>query len=572
MDSQKKKQERIRLGDLLIQEKIITPAQLDEALAIQKTRDVKLGRILIDNGAITENQLLTFLATQLHLEYIDLKKYPVDPETIRLIPEIRARRLRTIALKQDEQTLLVGMADPTDIFAFDEIARSIDMPVQIAIVSEHDLIRVCDTVYRQTEEIKSFARELDHQLSTEEQNNIAVLPTVQGSQDSPVFKLLNSMFEDAARINASDIHIEPDEDELRIRFRTDGVLHVQTQSHPRIAGALLSRLKLMANLDISEKRLPQDGHFNITVRGKKIEVRLSTMPLAHGESAVMRLLNQSTGVISLDKVGMPPPMLASFRQLIHRPNGIILVVGPTGSGKTTTLYSALNEVNDPGVKIITAEDPVEHHMAGLTQVQVNSKVGLDFTRILRSVLRQDPDIVLVGEMRDRETVEIGLRAAMTGHLVFSTLHTNNAVATITRLIDMGAPNYLIASALRGIVAQRLVRRICDNCATPVAVDTHARTLIGNILGSAANPAELKKGTGCTYCHQTGYQGRIGIFEYLEITPDLFQAIHKNDLLNLDRLARQQTGYKSLKVSAVELAVQGLTTMEEVERICLGVDG
>jgi MSHA biogenesis protein MshE len=564
------KPKKIRIGDLLIEHKVISETQLNAALADQKKSGRKLGRVLIENGYLSEDQLLDFLARQLNIPYIDLKRYHLKPETVRLIPEVHARRFRVLAMEEGRDGLLIGMADPTDIFAYDELARVLRRPLKFAVVRESDLLKTIDIMYRRTAEISGLAQELEQELA-EADFDLGALVTAEGLTDAPVVKLLQTMFEDAIQVNASDIHIEPDERELRIRFRLDGVLRVQTTAERKIAPALVSRLKLMAGLDISEKRLPQDGRFNVRVRDKSIDVRLSTLPVQYGESAVMRLLNQSTGVLDLEQLGMPEAILTRFRRMIHHPHGMVLVTGPTGSGKTTTLYGALKELNKPAHKIITVEDPIEYRLPGINQVQVNPKIELSFARVLRSVLRQDPDIILVGEMRDQETAEIGLRAAMTGHLVLSTLHTNDAVSTVARLLDMGAAPFLLAASLRGILAQRLVRRICDSCAEPVTLEPGQRAVVRAELGDAADGAGFKRGRGCTYCNNTGYQGRVGVYELVEMDDSLIEPLHRGDPLAFAAAARAQPGYQSLKRSALELAVRGVTTLDQVMRVTFGLE-
>jgi MSHA biogenesis protein MshE len=561
---------KIRIGDLLIEHKIIAQEQLNTALADQKKSGRKLGRVLIENGYLTEDQLLDFLARQLSIPCIDLKRYHLKPEVVRLIPEVQARRFRVLALEDARDGLLIGMADPTDIFAYDELARTLRRPLKLAVVRESDLLKTIDMMYRRTAEISGLAQELEQEMSGYDVD-IGALASTEGLTDAPVVKLLQSLFEDAIQVNASDIHIEPDEAELRIRFRLDGVLRVQTKAERRIGAALVSRLKLMAGLDISEKRLPQDGRFNIRVRDKSIDVRLSTMPVQYGESAVMRLLNQSTGVLDLDQIGMSPDMLEHFRRMINSPHGVVLVTGPTGSGKTTTLYSALKELNKPSSKVVTVEDPVEYRLPGINQVQVNAKIDLTFARVLRTVLRQDPDIILVGEIRDAETAEIALRAAMTGHLVLSTLHTNDAISTAARLMDMGAEPYLIAASLRGVVAQRLVRRVCESCSEPFEPDANARALLRTEFGDAAGSMQFHRGRGCTHCNSTGYQGRVGIYEVLEMNDALVEAMHTGDPMRFAVTARAQPGYKSLRHGAIELAARGQTTLDQVFRVTFGME-
>ena len=562
---------KVRIGDLLIANKIISQEQLNSALADQKKSGRKLGRVLIENGFITEDQLLAFLSQQLQIPYIDIKRYHYKPEVVRQLPETHARRFRAMVLDDNREGALIGMADPTDIFAYDELSRVLHRPLRLAVVKEVDLLSAIDRVYRRTEEISGLAQELEQEVSAYSVD-IGELAATEGLADAPVVKLIQSMFEDAVQVNASDIHIEPDERELRIRFRLDGVLRVQTTADRRIAGAVVSRLKLMAGLDISEKRLPQDGRFNVRVRDKSIDIRMSTMPVQYGESVVMRLLNQASGTLKLERVGMPAAMLARFREIIRAPNGMVLVTGPTGSGKTTTLYGALSELNRPESKILTVEDPVEYRLPGINQVQVNTRIELTFARVLRSMLRQDPDIILVGEMRDQETAEIGLRAAMTGHLVLSTLHTNDAVSTALRLIDMGVQPFMVAASVRCIVSQRLVRRICEGCSQAHELDAAQKAVLRAEVGEqVAETLKFRRGAGCTHCNGTGYHGRIGIFEFLEMDDALIRTLHANDPVAFADAAKQQKGYQSLRRSAIALAAHGHTTMAQVLRATFGLD-
>jgi MSHA biogenesis protein MshE len=561
---------KIRIGDLLIAHKVISQEQLNAALADQKKSGRKLGRVLVENGFIAEDQLLNFLSQQLNIPYVDLKRYDYKPEVVRLIPETHARRFRALALQDSPEGLLVGLADPTDIFAYDELSRVLHRPLRLAVVKESDLLKTIDRVYRRTQEISGLAQELEQEVASYAVD-LGELAAAEGLTDAPVVKLLQSMFEDAVQVNASDIHIEPDEKELRVRFRIDGVLRVQTTADRRIAPALASRLKLMAGLDISEKRMPQDGRTSFRIRDKSIDVRMSTMPVQHGESVVLRLLNPFTGALNLEQVGMPKTMLERFRRIVHSPNGMVLVTGPTGSGKTTTLYAALHELNRPETKILTVEDPVEYRINGINQVQVNAKIELTFARVLRSMLRQDPDIILVGEIRDQETAEIGLRAAMTGHFVLSSLHTNDAVSTALRLIDMGVQPFMVASSLRGIVSQRLVRRICESCAEPVDLTPAMMALVRAEAGDRADTLKFKRGRGCNHCNSTGYLGRIGIFEYLEIDDPLVQALHGGDPMVFANAAKKQAGYQTLRRSAIILAAQGQTTMDQVVRATFGME-
>jgi MSHA biogenesis protein MshE len=557
-----RQRKRVKLGELLTEQNAITPAQLEQALKEQKRSGRKLGRVLTDLGILSEDDLHQALARHLQLPFVDLRQTSPDPQVVNLLPEALARRFRALVLQSDKRGLLVGMADPSDIFAYDELAKRLKQQLRIAVVSEAELLRMLDVVYRRTAEIASLAQEVREDLR-ENDVDLAQLTADEASADAPVLRLLQSMFTDAVQVGASDIHIEPGDGRLRIRQRIDGVLQEQLLDGSRVAGALVTRLKLMSGLDISEKRLPQDGRFSIKVGESQLDVRVATMPTQHGEAVVLRLLNQAMGLLPLESLGMPEDVQKRFRKLIQRSAGMVLVTGPTGSGKTTTLYSALNILNKPDTKIITVEDPVEYRLDRITQVQTKAKIGLDFSRVLRSVLRHDPDVIFVGEMRDRETVDIGLRAAITGHLVFSTLHTMSAVATIDRLIDMGAPGYMVAAAVHAVLAQRLVRRVCADCAEPFEPDEHELAWLHEQIGEAATARlELKHGVGCSYCNLTGYRGRVAVYELLEIDRDQADAIRRNDLTAFAKLTAARRDYKPLVQSAIELASRGLTTIAE----------
>lgn len=563
MNEPKKK---IRIGDLLVQSELITEAQLMTALAEQKKTGKKLGRTLADLGYVEEDKLLNLLSSQLAIPFVQLRHYQFNEQLIKKLPEAQARRFRAIVLAETQGELLIGMADPIDLMALDEIARVVRQPIRQAVVRESELLATLDMVYRRTDEISNLAEELDSELA-DDAFDLAALTATGDASEAPVVKLLQSIFEDAILARASDIHIEPDENVMRIRQRIDGVLQEHVMKETRISAALVLRLKLMSGLNISEKRLPQDGRFNVRVKTRSIDVRLSTMPTSYGESVVMRLLDQTGGMLSLDKIGMPPKILERFRIAITRPHGMILVTGPTGSGKTTTLYGSLTELNKPEVKIITAEDPVEYRMPRITQVQVNPKVGLTFAMVLRACLRQDPDIVLVGEMRDQETAEIGLRAAMTGHLVMSTLHTNDAIGSAMRLIDMGAEPYLVASSLMGVMAQRLVRRICENCKTDYHPTEQERIWLQSMIDAqVALPEKFTCGGGCYQCSNTGYKGRVGIYEWLEMDERLLSALRRADPDAFEKAAHQNAYYRPLGLCALDYAIKGLTSLDEVFRV------
>ena len=556
-------QKRLRLGDLLVQQNVITEDQLMEALAEQRKSGRKLGATLIAMELVSEAQLLELLSTHLKVPLIDIDQYRIDPNAVRLLPEMKARRFRALVLEDSGDSLLVAMSDPADLTAIDNLNDTLPKPVKVAVVSEAQLFNAYDNFYRKTEEIASFAQELAEEYETEDEFDLT--GGLQDGEDTAVAKLLQSIFEDAIQAKASDIHIEPDEQQLRIRQRVDGELQETIIKEKNIAAALVLRLKLMAGLDISEKRLPQDGRTQVRVKGHRVDVRLSTMPIQSGESVVMRLLDQSAGVLSLDQTGMPNTILERFRSLLKRPHGMVLVTGPTGSGKTTTLYGALSELNQAAKKIITVEDPVEYRLPRINQVQVNTKIDLSFSSVLRTTLRQDPDIIMVGEMRDHETVEIGLRGALTGHLVLSTLHTNDAISSAIRLLDMGAPGYLVATSLRAIIAQRLVRRICDNCQVEYTPDEDELFWLSHIDEGAAG-ITFKHGEGCQKCNYTGYRGRVGVFELLEMNEAMMSALKTNDTEAFSIAARQSKGYRALSHTALTYAKMGITTVEEVLKL------
>lgn len=555
--------EKLRLGDVLVQQRLISQEQLQQTLELQQQTGRRVGRLLIESGVITEELLADALARQLRVPFVNLKTFPFRADVVKLLPESAARRFKALVLEDKGDTLLVAMADPLDLFAYDEITRLLKRNVSIAAVPESQLAQACDRLYRRTEEISGLARALEKDLG--DAVDFGELTASAGAEGAPVVRLLQSLFEDAVQVGASDIHIEPLESGLQIRVRVDGVLQTQTQAEKRIGAPLAQRIKLMAGLDISEKRLPQDGRFSVRLKDKTIDVRLSTMPSTYGESVVMRLLSLEGGVRSLDTVGMPPDMLRRYRQLLGRTSGLILVTGPTGSGKSTSLYASLAELNSSELKIITVEDPVEYRLPGITQVQVNDKIDLSFSKVLRATLRQDPDVILVGEMRDAETAEIGLRAAITGHLVFSTLHTRDAVSTPFRLLDMGVPPYMVATSLQAVIAQRLVRVNCEVCSEPHAPDAQEQAWLDGLLAPGAS-LQPRRGRGCSACNGTGYAGRVGVYEMLEMDAELTQSASRADPAAFLRAARERLAGRTLTHHALELVRQGRTSLAEAMRV------
>ncbi|HXJ50760.1 MAG TPA: ATPase, T2SS/T4P/T4SS family [Burkholderiales bacterium] len=564
------KPEKFRLGETLVQQKLISQEQLKLALDEQRRSGRKLGRILVENGFVTEDQICEGLARQFNIPYVNLKFVNIPPDIARKLPETQARRHRAIVLEERKNTYLVAMTDPSDLFAYDEIARVLKRDIDLAVVNEALLLQTIDRVYRRTDQISGLARELEQDMA-DATINLRALGLAASVDDAPVVRLLQTLFEDATQVNASDIHIEPQERRVQIRFRIDGILILQTEADAKIGAPLVLRVKLMAGLDISEKRLPQDGRCNVRVREQQVDVRVSTMPTQHGESVVLRLLNRSGALRGLDRLGMPERLLARFRALSQRSSGMLLVTGPTGSGKTTTLYGALSEINKLERKIVTVEDPVEYRLAGVTQVQVNEKIELTFARVLRSVLRHDPDVILVGEMRDEETAQIGLRAAVTGHLVFSTLHTRDAAGTPVRLIDMGIPAYMVGTSLNAVLAQRLMRVNCESCAESYELDPHEHAWLEATREPLAGGTKFVRGRGCSHCNGTGFQGRRGIYELLELDTTLAAAISRNDPAAFMQATQERMRGHTLRAHALALAAEGKTTVAEVIRVASEVE-
>lgn len=563
------KQKRLRIGDLLIKNKLITEGQLEIALSEQHQSGKKLGQIAVSLGFVSEERLLRIISQQLNVTYIDLNQYRFEKNAVTLMSELHAKRLRAVPINFIDDKVLVAMEDPTDLLATDEIKRLLVRPIEPVLVRERDLDRFFEVAYRRTDEISSLANELQIQLGETDGLELELGGMSVEESEAPVVRLLQSIFEDAVRAKASDIHIEPDESIIRIRQRIDGVLQEYIVKEKSIAAALVMRLKIMAGMNISEKRLPQDGRFNIVVQGKNLDIRISSLPIQWGESIVMRLLDHSAGIMPLMHLGMPDNIRQRYETLIKKPHGMVLVTGPTGSGKTTTLYATLNLLNKEEAKIITVEDPVEYRLPRVNQVQVNHKIDLSFARVLRASLRQDPDIVLIGEMRDSETVKIGLRAAMTGHLVLSTLHTNDSISTALRLIDMGAEPYLVGSSLLAIVAQRLVRKVCDACAEPYHVTEKEKAYIESVMSeSEYADFSCRQGVGCNACHYTGYLGRFGVYELLMMDDNLIRALQTGRHDHFIENAKAQKGYEPLSLAALRFALSGETSLAEALRVSI----
>ncbi len=553
------------LGEALIEQGWLTSKQLSDALQEQKRTGQKLGQILIDNNFVSDEQIAKVLAAQQNLPFIDLKRYSIQREKTRLLTEMQARKYRAILLEERKDTYLVAISDPFNLSAQDALSGLLKRPIEYVVVSNDQLSATIDRLYLKDEQLTEFARAIESDIDRD--YNIVNLNRISSTvddADAPVVKLLQTVFREAAQLRASDIHFEAQEKKLVVRFRIDGALHTHAEADLKIAPPLVVKLKLMAGLDIAEKRLPQDGRISVrTDESRQLDIRMSTMPTQYGESVVLRILMQSQGIRDLEALGMSEDVYKRFLNAISTPNGIVLATGPTGSGKTTTLYGALTRLNSPEVKILTCEDPVEYRIGGINQVQVNDKIGLTFPTVLRSFLRQDPDVLLVGEIRDGETAEIAVRAAMTGHLVLSTLHTNDAVSTPSRLLDMGIPGFLIATTLRAVLSQRLLRLVCTECAQPYELKPDEQEWIHRYYGELPQGAALQHGAGCQHCNGSGYRGRIGIYELLDMTQELALALHTGNPVQFEAVARQQIGHGSLMHQGFALALQGRTTVSEV---------
>ena len=524
--------ERKRIGDVLVEAKIITPQQLEEALKIQKQTNKKLGEILVEKGYITEDELIEILEFQLGIPHIKLDVYPIDPKAVEMISESIARRHTVLPVSFDEDgNLIVAMADPLNIFAMEDIEIYSGRRVRPRIAKASDIKRAIERFYGKQEALKA-AEELQKESSEKDSQakRATITPRFQlGLEDGtegPIVRLVNSIFEQAITSRASDIHIEPFENEIKVRYRIDGVLYDVLKLDIGILSSLVARIKIIGNMDIAEKRIPQDGRTTYIFSDKIYDMRISSLPCVYGEKIVVRVIDKSAFVRSKAELGLTEEDEEKFNKLIAAPHGIILVCGPTGSGKSTTLYTILNELNTGTRNIITVEDPVESTIEGINQVEVNTKAGLTFAAALRSILRQDPDIIMIGEIRDRETADMAIRAAITGHLVLSTIHTNDAASAITRLVDMGIENFLISSSLVGVISQRLVRKLCSYCKEPYEPSEEEKILLD--IKQDEN-VKLYRKRGCHICDRKGYYGRTGVYEILIVTKELRKLINKKDV-------------------------------------------
>lgn len=560
-----------RLGEILVEAGVITPEKIEEALATQRSQKNgdKLGTVLLDMGYIKEQQMVDALTEQLGYESINLSMVRISEEITKLADEAVLRKYNLVPFgfsEKNPNVLKVAMSDPLDIRAIDDISIITGFQIEIYVTTQKNIATTIDRYYGNREALKvaeQFTREredtLKERLQAEEQNEELL-------NQAPIVKLVKQIIEQAVHKRASDIHIEPMENRLRIRFRVDGVLQEEMLHDISLHAAMIARIKIISGLDISEKRKPQDGRTTAMVDRQEYDIRVSLLPTVYGEKVVMRLTKKKGLTQDKQSLGFTDEELEKFDKILSRPNGIILVTGPTGSGKSTTLYTSLSELNVEGVNIITVEDPVEANINGINQVQVNEKAGLTFASALRSILRQDPDIIMIGEIRDRETAEIAVKASITGHLVVSTLHTNSSASTITRLADMGVENYLISDSVAGVIAQRLVRRVCPNCSIEREADEFEREFLGveNTPGKVMIRQAAHK--DCMKCGGSGYYGRSGVYEIMPMSPALRKVISKGDTAdNIEKVALEE-GMKTLRMSAIEKVLNGITTIEEVKRI------
>lgn len=558
------------LSDILYKKALLNEEQLNRILKIQKDNGSKdLQKIIIDLDILKKDQIMLALADEIGVKYVNLDDINIEPTIVVLIPEEMARRHQLIAIDKDERKLTIAMANPLDVFAHDELKIRLGYDIDSVLSYGEDIDKALDEVFGVTDEWDQVIGKIENMQVTvlrEEEKDAADISAITESEEAPVIALVNLIILRAVKENASDVHIEPfGEDTLKVRYRIDGILH-DVMSLPRnLQLAVVSRIKIMSDLDIAERRLPQDGRIQVNVGEKKINIRVSILPAVTGESAVLRILDPSSILLELDSLGFSPEILPNYLSLIKKPNGIILVTGPTGSGKSTTLYTTLNLLNSTEKKIMTIEDPVEYRLKGISQVQAKPKIGLTFAAGLRSFLRQDPDIMLVGEIRDRETAEVAVQAALTGHIVLSTLHTNDAPSSVIRLVDMGIEPFLISSSIIGVIAQRLVRKICPKCKKEIKITPDIEKILDeNEIGN--NEITLYKGEGCPYCKDTGYKGRVAIFELMVITENIREMIIKNVSTGKLRQVAIKEGMCLLKIDGIKKVCEGITTIDEVLRV------
>jgi len=547
---------------VLLERSLITEEHIKKAREDSKKKGIPLGKLLVKTGIVTEDDYVQAMSEAMGVPYIDLNNYLVDATTLNLISESLAHKHKAIPVFKIGDTVTVAMADPKDIMAIDDLSRKSKCEIEPVLASETAILNAIDQYYGVQGSVEDVIKDISKDKKKEgPQVDLDYKKLAEIADEAPVIKLVNLIIMQAAKERASDIHIEPEQDSLKVRFRIDGVLYEMFSPPKHLEPAILSRVKVLAKIDIAEKRKPQDGRFNIRVENRDIDLRVSTFPTIYGENIVIRLLDRGTVLLNLDKLGFSKKTQKDFESLIKHPHGIILVTGPTGSGKTTTLYSALSTIDSGEKNIITVEDPVEYHLGRIRQSQINPKAGLTFASGLRSILRQDPDIIMVGEIRDKETVEIGIQAALTGHLVFSTLHTNDAASALTRLLDMGVEPFLLSSSIIGILTQRLVRKVCEKCKESYKPSNEALKGTG-----AQDIKKLFRGKGCKVCKDTGYRGRIGLFELLVLNEEIRKMIVARASSNAIKKKAVELGMKTLTDDGLDKALKGITTVDEVVKV------
>ena len=552
-----------RLGEILVMAGKIDTQQLEKVLELQKTRGKKLGELLIEEGYVTEYDIIHAIEQQTGIKEVDLSNIKIDKKVLNMIPQMLCNKYVLAPFGFDEGKIQVAFADPLNIIAIDDIAISTGLEVQPFIATKSDINRYIEVNYS-TEQVKKAAEELlketleNKQAEVVEEENSTV-------KNAPVVKMIDRLFKNAIEMRTSDIHIEPFEDEIRIRYRIDGDLHIANTLGIESLGPLVTRIKILAGLNIAEKRIPQDGRIITKVGDNEVDLRVSILPVVNGEKVVIRILDRNSYRFGKEKLGISDENMTKLNNIISNPYGIVLVTGPTGSGKSTTLYTVLSELNKEDVNIITVEDPVEYTLNGINQVNVNSKAGMTFASALRSILRQDPDIIMIGEIRDNETAEIAIKAAITGHLVLSTLHTNDAPSSVTRLIDMGIQPFLASTSIAGIIAQRLVKRICPYCKQPYEATSYEKKILGY---DETDELTLYKGEGCGHCNETGYLGRIGVYEMMEIGKEHREIINQTRDPNVLKEVAIKNGMTTLEDECKKLVLQGVTTVNELATITL----
>ncbi|NOY54063.1 MAG: type IV-A pilus assembly ATPase PilB [Deltaproteobacteria bacterium] len=561
-----------RLGALLMNAHLISEDQLQQALAKQKKEGGRLGSNLVQMGFVQEDNLISFLSQQYGIPSVDVTNFEIDPEVVKLIPSEVAQKYMIMPINRTGSTLTIAMVDPSNVFAIDDVKFMTGYNVEPVVASEGSIKQAIDQYYDSADMLQTVMQDIQDEINIDiiedVEEDLDLGEIKQAVEDAPVVKLVNLILSEAIKKGASDIHIEPYEKEFRVRYRIDGVLYETMAPPKRLKDALTSRLKIMAELDIAERRLPQDGRIKLKMKNKEVDLRVSTLPTLFGEKVVMRILDKSNLMLDMTKLGFDPEALKKLQEAIFSPYGMVLVTGPTGSGKSTTLYSAMGQINNPEINIMTAEDPVEYNLFGINQVQMKEEIGLNFAAALRSFLRQDPDVVMVGEIRDYETAEIGVKAALTGHLVLSTLHTNDAPSTINRLLNMGIEPFLVASSVILIMAQRLARRICPECKQQVEIPEKTLIDIGLSPKQAAG-ITCYQGTGCSKCNDTGYKGRVGLYEVMPVDEQIRELILEGASATEIKHLAISNGMESLRMAALKKLMDGQTTLDEVLRVTFG---